>query len=90
MARYVDDLALLLPTIIGAYWRDPTAVPMPLGNAQDVTLSGLRISFHTDNGIEKASNEVADTIRQAGAHLQDCCALVEAAVPGCIDQTEEI
>ena len=31
LARYVEDLALILPIISGVDWEDPAIVPMPLG-----------------------------------------------------------
>ena len=36
MARRVEDLALTLPVISGVDWRDPTVVPLPLGDPKEV------------------------------------------------------
>ena len=47
MARYVEDLALILPIISGPDWEDPAIVPMPLGDSADVALGDLRIAFYT-------------------------------------------
>ena len=44
MARYVEDLILLMPIISGPDWSDPFIVPVPLGDPADVELSGLRPS----------------------------------------------
>ena len=46
MARYVEDLGLLLPIIAGPDWRDPVIVPAPLGEAADVALPSLRMAFY--------------------------------------------
>ena len=54
LARFVEDLGLLLPLICGPDWRDPTIVPMPLGDPSDVEIQTLRIAVHTDNGEQKA------------------------------------
>ena len=48
MARYVEDLALILPIISGPDWKDPYIVDMPLGDPTDVDLSNLRVAFYTD------------------------------------------
>lgn len=90
MARYVDDLILSLPVIVGADWKDPSVIPMPLGDPRDVKLDELRVSFHTDNGIKKPTKEVADTIRRAALILDKSCAVVEESRPDGIEQTEEI
>jgi len=37
MARFVQDLALILPVIAGVDWRDPAVVPMPLGDPRLLT-----------------------------------------------------
>ena len=39
MARYVEDLGLLLPIISGPDGRDASVIPVPLGHWTDVTLS---------------------------------------------------
>jgi amidase len=90
MARYVDDLVVPLSIIQGQDWQDPSVVPMPLGDTRDVTLSSLRVSFHTDNGIEKTSREVADTVRRAARTLENFCAVVDEIRPGCLTQSEDI
>lgn len=87
IARAVEDLALILPVIAGPDWRDPAIVPMPLGDPARVTLRGLRLAYHTDNGIIAASDEVAgvvraavDALRDEGAALtEDCPAAMRGA-----------
>ncbi|HJS72705.1 MAG TPA: amidase, partial [Vicinamibacteria bacterium] len=51
IARSVDDIALLLPILSGPDGIDPAIVPMPLSSPSTVALSGLKVAFHTDNGI---------------------------------------
>lgn len=76
MARYVEDLALILPIIAGVDWRDPAIIPMPLGNVQDVTIRELRVAVHTDNGIMTPTAETiaaveaaAKVLSEAGLHV---------------------
>ncbi len=65
MARYVEDLGMLLPIIAGSDWRDPVIVPAPLGEAADVALPSLRMAFYCDNGIATPSQETVQVVEQA-------------------------
>ena len=51
MARFVDDLTLLLEIIAGPDGIDPHAVEAVWHEPSSVDVSDLRIGFHTDNGI---------------------------------------
>jgi amidase len=46
MARFVEDLAAALPILAGVDWRDPSVVPMALGDWNNVELKGLRGAFY--------------------------------------------
>jgi amidase len=71
MARFVEDLALILPIIAGVDWRDPSVVPMPMGNPQGIHLRGLRVAMHTDNGIKTPTPETMTAVRAAADALAD-------------------
>lgn len=90
MARYVDDLILILPLIAGPDWIDPAIVPMPLGNPIAVDLKKLRIAFHTDNGILSPTTETAEVVRKAAKILDDEGIMVEEIRPNGIEQSYEI
>ncbi len=90
LARYVDDLALLLPIIAGPDWIDPAILPMPLGSPKDVDLSKLRVSFHTDNGVKTPTAETVEVIRAAAKALSDENILVEEARPDGIEESMEL
>jgi SIR2-like domain len=66
MARYVEDLVLTLPIIAGIDWSDPAILPMPLGDPRAVTLQGLRVALHTNNGILAAT-----TLTEARARVHE-------------------
>ena len=70
MARYVEDLALILPLIAGVDGIDPAIVPMPLAELQDVDLQRLRVAVHTDNGIKTPTPEIIAAVRTAAQALQ--------------------
>jgi amidase len=69
LARYVADLALVLPVIAGVDWRDSAVVPMPLGDPGAVALSSLRVAFYTDDGIATPTPETVSTVQVAAQAL---------------------
>ena len=90
LARRVEDLALALPLLCGVDWCDPSVVPMPLGEASKVELKGLRVAFHTDNGIMSPAPEIAGVVRDAARSLKDAGAIVEEARPEALGQAADI
>jgi amidase len=90
LARSVADLNTVLPIIAEVDWRDPAIVPMPLGDATKVDLKALRVAFHTDNGIETATRETIETVRNAASALEASVTAVEEARPRGLEQTYEI
>jgi amidase len=81
LARRVEDLALALPILCGADWRDPTVAPVPLGDHTQVELKGLRVAVHTDNGIVAPTDDIAGVVRDAARVLADAGAEVVEARP---------
>ena len=90
MARTVDDLILTLPLIAGPDWRDPSIVPVPLGDPTSVDLKKLRVSFHTDNGIATPTPETMQAVRRAGEALSAAGLSVEEVRPTGIEETLDI
>jgi amidase len=87
MARYVEDLALVLPIISGRDWRDASVVPVPLGDWTKVEMKGLRIAMFT--AFEKAAPtpETVATVQAAAKVLRDAGAEVEEALPPRIEES---
>jgi amidase len=81
LARRVEDLWLALPLLCGNDWRDPTVAPAPLGDPSEVNVKGLRVAFHTDNGIVTPTEEVMRATRDAARALADAGAEVVEARP---------
>ena len=90
LARYVEDLTLALPLICGVDHRDPTTVPVPLQNPQDVKLPHLRIAVFIDNGISSPSAETVEMVEQSAEILAQAGVTVTQARPPMIEQTHEI
>jgi amidase len=81
MARFVEDLHLILPIICGPDWQDPAIVPMPLGDPVAVELTRLRVAVHTDNGIMTPTAAIQAVVRQAAQAPTGAGMAVEEACP---------
>jgi amidase len=90
MARFVEDLGLALSIISGADGKDPSIISVPLGDPASLELKGLRVAFHTDNGITTPTPETADTVKAAAEALAARGAILEEACPPGIRETVEI
>jgi amidase len=71
MARYVEDLTLILGVIAGPDNIDPHCIPAHLGDPAAVDMNQLRIAFHTDNGICTPDPAIAASITQVMALLAE-------------------
>lgn len=90
MARYVEDLALLLPIIAGEDGIDPAIVPMPLGDPRAVSLKGLRVAMHTDNGIMAATPETVAAVQRAATALAEAGALIQEDRPAVLVRAADL
>jgi len=83
MARYVDDLILVLPILTQADGIDASVIPVPLGNPDVVagSMKKLRVAFYTDNGVAPPTPETRNTVVQAARALEEACGSVEEARP---------
>lgn len=66
MARYVEDLILLLPLIAGPDGIDLAAAPVPVGDPGAIDVPSLRIAFHIGNDV---SPDIDITVRKVAAAL---------------------
>jgi amidase len=90
MARFVEDLAMILPIIAGVDWRDPAIVPMPMGNPQSIHLRGLRVAVHTDNGIKTPTPETIAAVRTAADALADAGLLMTEQRPAALERAADL
>ena len=91
MARYVEDLALILPIISGPDWIDPAIVDMLLGDPDDVDLGNLRVAFYTDpSGFKPPEQDTRDTLLAAVKELTDMVASIEENVPEPLNRVPEL
>ena len=90
LARFVEDLRLILPLIAGPDGRDPALAPAPLGDPDAVRLKGLRGAFHTDNGIQAVTPETAAVVKTAVEALTAAGVIFEEARPTGIEESLEL
>jgi amidase len=90
LARFVEDLILVLPIVAGVDWRDAAIVPVPLRDPCAVEIRTLRVAFHTDNGIVRATPETAQATTKAAQALSAAGARVDEIRPPGIDETYDI
>ncbi len=87
MARSVRDLALALPILAGPDGRDPTVVPVGLGDPDRVPLGRLRVAFHTSNGVATPTEELKEAVLRAAGLLEKEVGTVEEDRPQALEGT---
>ena len=90
MARYVEDLAMILPIISGPDWSDPFIVPVPLGDPADVSLKDLRVCIYSDNGIRTPTDDTLKTMESVLDVLYDYCGSFGHEAPKVIAENPDI
>ena len=81
MARYVSDLTLALPVLIGPDGIDSGVVPVPLPR-RTPKLPGLKVAWYADDGMAKPTHAVAAAVRAAAKALDaEGCVLSEERPP---------
>ena len=69
LARFVEDVALVLRAIAGPDPLDPDVPPVPVGEPARVMLPGLRATFHLGNDVMSPQPEVAGAVAAAAEAL---------------------
>jgi amidase len=81
MARYVEDLELLLPVIAGADGIDPFVQGVEVGDPRAVDVPSLRVGYYTYDGVWRVSDGLAAGVEAAAAALGALGCVVEEATP---------
>jgi Asp-tRNA(Asn)/Glu-tRNA(Gln) amidotransferase A subunit family amidase len=90
MAASVDDLALLLPLIVGPDDVDPLAGADPRRDPRDVAIAGLRVGFYVGDGVSTATVGTRAAVERAAHALADAGAHVDQATPPPLVDVPEI
>ena len=81
LARRVEDLELVLRIIAGPDSYDPAIAPVPLGDAGEISLKGLRAAAYTEVGQVAASETTVAAIGSATDALHDAGVTIEMSSP---------
>jgi amidase len=87
MARRVEDLATVMPILLGADGIDPTVVEMPWREAPQ---RPLRVAYFTDNGIATPDAATVAVLERAAMALRDGGNMVEERRPPGIEQSYDL
>jgi amidase len=90
LARYVEDLELVLGVIAGPDWQDPAVTDVPLGASSRIILKRLRVAFHVDNGIRSCTPATVQAVRSAAQALQPAVLQIEEQRPPGIERTNTV
>jgi amidase len=82
LARRVEDLALLLPILIGPDNWDAAMAPVPLGDSTKVDLKSLRVAYYLSNGWQEPSPEIQDLTKKCVGYFSKLgCKVTEDKPP---------
>jgi amidase len=88
MARFVEDLWLLLPILCGPDNVDSGVIPMPLAKRLG-PVKGLKVAWYGDDGITKPTRQTTAAVRAAANALRAAgCKVTEARPPGLVEARE--
>lgn len=90
IARYVEDLAFLLPIISGPDDEDPYGMPVLLRDPARVSARGLRVIYFTDNGVKHPTAETRTAVTTAAKALADAGAHVEEKFWPALNRANEL
>jgi amidase len=91
LARWVEDLTLILSIITGPDGVDPAVVPMPLRDPASVELKALRVTYYSDIGLAPPpSAETSVAVQDATAALAEVGASVREAYPPGVDNAPSL
>ena len=89
LARYVEDIALVMPVISGPDGVDPFCVPAPLRDPAAVDVAGLRVGLFADDPRLSVSGGTLSALVRAARTLADAGAeVVEVSAPWEDDPTQ--
>jgi amidase len=88
MARFVNDLALVLPILCGPDGIDSAVIPMPPRRRRP-QLKGLKVAWYTDDGLVPANKATVAAVQAAVRALAGAgCRVTEARPPGLKESRE--
>jgi amidase len=89
MARFVSDLALMLPVLVGPDGIDSGVVPVPLAK-RTPKLRGLKVAWYADDGIARPTPAIAAVVRSASRALADAGCVVTESRPPALHEAHQV
>jgi amidase len=90
MARFVEDLALVLPILAGPDGRDPSVVPVPVPDWRTIDVAGLRVAWYTHHAEAEPTPETAAVCRAVAEAMSAHGTRVVEALPPRITEAYEL
>lgn len=90
MARFVEDLSLLLPILAGADGVDPFVQGRRPGDPDSIDLRSLRVGFMVSDRVVEVSAETAAAVERAARALEHAGCAVEVATPPDLSQATNL
>lgn len=90
MARYVEDLHLMLGVMSGYDTGDPVAAPVPLVEADLRELREIRVAYFEDDGVHPVSAETRAALQAAAKALEQQGFTVEPFRPDHLQRVHEL
>src|SRR5439155_1561105 len=88
MARFVNDLALVLPILVGPDGMDSAVIPMPPRRRRP-KLHGLKVAWYADDGMVSPSKPTVAALQAAVHALAGAgCRVTEARPQGLVEARE--
>src|ERR1700716_2298190 len=89
MARFVSDLILTLPVLVGPDGVDSGVVPVPLAK-RTPKLKGLKVAWYTDDGMAKPTKAIINAVRLAVQALAKAGCIVTEARPPALHEAHQV
>ena len=90
MARFIDDLMLVLPLLAGADSFDPYVMPVALRNFHDISLKSLRVAFYINNELVIPSSDTRQVIERVVHALEKEVCSIEEKYPSDLKRASEL
>jgi amidase len=87
IARYVDDLAAILPIVSGPDGADFTVPDATLYQPEDVSIKGLRVAYFVGDGVCTVPSEIEAAVGAAAEALAGAGADIRAQKPPGVEET---
>ncbi len=92
MARWVEDLELIMPLISGPDYKDAAILPMPWTPVADIDLKKIKVAYYIENGSEdKCTPETVEAVEKTVALFKSLgVSVVEDAPLALIKECDEL